>query len=152
MADYDYSSSGATEVSELFYGQGILMKREMKVADIIASNATLTTNGVIAAADVIQFLDMPPRFVLTGFMVRTITAEGAALTADFGIAGSTELASNFDLNQAANAITLLAVAASWGPDNVTGYAFTAADTIDMVFDAETDAGEWHVYIAGWYLY
>jgi len=80
-----------------------------------------------------------------------VTAEGAALTADFGIAGSTELASNFDINQAAGTITVLAHDASWGTDNVCCVAFATADTIDMTFDAETDAGEWHVYLAGFFL-
>lgn len=151
MGTYDYTGDGNGSIHGEFFRKSVLMKREMKVSDIIASDTTLTTNGVIAAADVIQFIDVPAGFILTNFFVKTITAEGASLTADFGIAGSTELASNFDLNQSANSITLLAVSASWGADNVMGYAFESADTIDMTFDAETDAGEWHVYIAGFFL-
>ena len=151
MGTYDYTGDGNGTIKADFYRKSVLLKRVMKVADIIASDTTLTANAKITAADVIQMIDVPAKFVLTNFFVVTVTPEGAALTADFGIAGSTELASNFSINQAAGTITLLAVGASWGADNVMGYAFAAADTIDMTFDSDTDAGEWDVYIAGWFL-
>lgn len=151
MATYDYTGDGNGTIRGEFFRKSVLIKREVKVADIIASNTTLTTNGVIAAADVIQIIDVPAGFWMTNAAIKTITAEGAALTADIGIAGSTEIASNYSLNSAAGTITLLAVSAAWGADNLMGYAFATADTIDFTFDAETDAGEWHVYIAGWFL-
>ena len=151
MATYDYTGDGNTTIKADFFRKSVLLKRVMKVSDIIASNTTLTANEKITAADVIQMIDVPAKFILTNFFVETVTPEGAALTADFGIAGSTELASNFDINQAAGSLTLLAVDADWGANNVMGYAFAAADTIDMTFDADTDAGEWNVYIAGWFL-
>lgn len=151
MATYDYTGDGDGSIFSDFYRKRVLLKREMKTTDIVASNSTLTTNGVIAAADIIQFIDIPQNFCFTNCCIRTITAEGAALTADIGIAGSTEIFSNFSLNATANAITFMAVGATWGPDNLTGRGFTAADTLDMTFDSETDAGEWHIYIAGFFL-
>jgi len=149
MPTYDYTGDGnVTDLQENFTRNGYLLKIPVKVSDIIASDTTLTTNGVIAAADVIEIVDIPIGFVFENCFVRTVTPEGAALTADIGIAGSTEIFSNLSLNSAAGSIDIMAVGASWGADNVMGYAFTAADTIDFTFDAETDAGEWTVFIKG----
>lgn len=151
MPTYDYTGDGDGSIKGEFFRKSVLMLRKMKVADIIASDTTLTANGVIAAADVIQMIDIPAAFVFSCLYVKTVTPEGAALTADFGVTGGDEALDGYDLNQSAGAITLTGVADDWGRNSVMGYAFTAADTFDMTFVAETDAGEWHVYIAGWFL-
>lgn len=146
---YDYTGDGNnTDLQAEFYRQDIMIKRVVNVAAVIASDTTLTTNGVIAAADVVQLVDIPIGFVFQNALFRTVTPEGAALTADIGIAGSNEIFSNLDLNQSAGAIDVMSVAATWGVDNVMGVAFTAVDTIDMQFDHETDAGEWELFIIG----
>lgn len=151
MPTYDYTGDGDGSIHSEFFRKHCVLKREMKVADIIASNTTLTTNGVIAAADIIEMIDVPAAFVIENFVVKTVTAEGAALTADFGIDGGDELYDGFDLNQAAGTYTLITAAQDWGVDNVNGYVVAAANTLDMTFVAETDAGEWHVWFAGFFL-
>jgi len=151
MPTYDYTGDGDGTIKGDFFRKSVLMLRKMKVTDIVASDTTLMTNGVIAAGDIIQMIDIPAGFVLNSFFVKTVTPEGAALKADFGVAGGDEAIDNYDLNQAAGTITLTGVADDWGRDNLMGYAFSTADTLDMNFVSETDAGEWHVYIGGFFL-
>ena len=151
MPTYDYTRDGDGSIYSEWFRKSVLMKVEMKVADIIASDSTLTTNGVIAAGDIIQMIDMPAGLVFACLYVKSITPEGAALEADFGVAGGDEALDGYSLNQAAGTITITGVADDWGANSVMGYAFSAVDTFDMNFTSETDAGEWHVYIAGYFL-
>ena len=88
MPTYDYTGDGNGTIKGDFFRKMCLLKREVKVSDVIASDTTLTTNGVIAAADVIEIMDVPYGFIFMHSVIRTITPEGAALTADVGIAGS----------------------------------------------------------------
>lgn len=146
---YDYTGDGnITHIQSAFYRRGIFMEIPVKVEDIIASDTTLTTNGVIAAADVIEIVDIPIGFVFQNCMIRTVTPEGAALTADVGIAGSNQIFNNYSLNSAAGSIDVMSASATWGFANFNGVEFEAADTIDFTFDSETDAGEWTVFIEG----
>jgi hypothetical protein len=149
MPTYDYTgaAAGANPASD-FFGKFVCYKKTLKVSDIIASDTTLTANGVIAAADVIQAIDVPAGFLFLGSAVKTVTPEGAALEADLGIGGGDEAQDGLSLNGTAGAATLTLVGDDWGPDNLTGYFFSAADTIDFTFSSETDAGEWIVYVWG----
>ncbi len=149
---YDYTRDGDGSIQSEFFRKSVLIKTIAKVEDIIASNTTLTANGVIAATDVIQLVDVPYGFIFLHSVIRTITPEGAALTADIGRGGSNEMYSNFSLNLAADSITEMLYNVSWGAAaDPYGYAFEAADTIDMTFDHETDAGEWYLYMLGYFL-
>jgi len=150
MPTYDYTGDAAAGANpdHLFLDKFVRYKKTLKVADIIASNTTLTANGVIAAADVIQAIHVPAGFLCLGSAVKTVTAEGAALEADIGVAGGDELQDGLSLNGTAGAVTLTLVGDDWGPDNLTGYYFSANDTIDFTFSSETDAGEWILYVWG----
>lgn len=148
---YDFTRDGDGSIHNEFFRKSVVIKSVIKAATIIASDTTLTTNGVIAAADVIQVIDIPAGFVFKDSAILSVTAEVGAHTADVGIAGSNEIFSNYDLTTAAGTYTLMDKAVGWGVDTVQGYVFSAADTIDMTFDHETDAGEWHLFIAGWFL-
>ncbi len=151
MPTYDYSGDGNGVIHNEFFRNYVVMKREVKVSDVIASDITLTTNGVIAAGDIIQLIDVPVGFVLLNCVIKTVTAEGAALEADFGLAGGDEIIDGFSLNQAAGTLTIMGVADDYGANSVMGVTFATADTIDMNFTSETDAGEWHAYFAGIFL-
>lgn len=149
MATYDYTEAAAgANPSADFFGKFVCYKKSLKVSDIIASNTTLTANGVLAAGDVVQAIDVPAGFLCLGSALKTVTAEGAALTIDIGIGGGDELQDGASLNGTAGAATLTLVTDDWGPDNLTGYYFSAADTIDATYVSETDAGEHTLYVWG----
>jgi hypothetical protein len=154
MATYDYTGAPAgapAPCPEMQGGKIVVFKKRLSATDIIAWNATLTTNAKITAADVFQAIDVAPGFVFQGACVLSVTPEGAAETVDFGIAGSTEIASNYSDNQAAGTGTLMAVAAAWGPTNLTGYFFSAADTIDAKYDSDTTVADLVLYVWGYQL-
>lgn len=150
--DYDFTGDGNnTDLPSEAFRTAIMLNRVVDVDAIIASDSTLTANGVIAASDVIEIIDVPNGFIFTNSFIRSLEAEGAALTADVGIAGSNEIFSNYSLNQALGVIDVMSATATWGNHNKNGVEFEAADTIDFKFDHETDNGSWHVFITGWML-
>ena len=154
MATYDYTGDGDGSIQSEAYRNGkFLAKVKLKVADIIASDTTLTTNGTLAINDIVEFIDMPAGAVFTDFAMKTVTTGTAALTADFGLAGGTQIGAAFDMAQAADKIDLMAFNATWGKGALMGYDFETADTIDVQFlIAAAIIGEWHVYIGGYFLY
>jgi hypothetical protein len=152
MATYDYTKGGTTKLSQTNYGKHFVAKIRVSVPDIIASDATLTAAGKIAAADIIQLIDWPINFVITHAAMKVITAGTAAATYDVGLAGGTELLAAQALDAVAGTVHMMAVAAGWGPDNYTGWVLTTTDTIDMQFIADTVIGVYDLYIAGFELW
>lgn len=150
MATYDYTGDGASVAPNPFEAKAELtvFSRRLKVSDIIASNATLTANAKITAGDIIQAIDIPDNFIFLGSAWYAITPEGAAGTADIGVAGGDEIQDGLSINEAAGDILLTLVTDDWGPDNVAGRAFEAGDTIDVNFVGDTDAGDWMLYVWG----
>lgn len=130
----------------------VVLKKRMKTSDIVASDTTLTTNGVIAAADVIQAVRLPVGFVVLPSAVKIVTPEGGTLTVDVGVGGGDELFDGINLNQAAGTILLTLVADDWGPDNLTGYDVETADTLDVTYNNETDTVDYWLYVKGFMLW
>jgi len=152
MATYDYTGSAAGAPAPAPQNEGgrfVVYKKRMKTTEIIAWNATLTTNAKITAGDIFQIIDVPKGFIAMGSAIYTITAEGAAETLDLGIAGGDELQDGASNNGTAlTNITLTLVADDWGPNNLTGYDFEAADTIDLKFVSDTTVCDVIVYVWG----
>ena len=150
MPTYDYtgdSDAGAAvpaEAKEHF----VVYKRRVSAPLVIASNTTLTAAAKIAANDIIQIIDVADNFVALGSAILTVTPEGAAETFDLGIAGGDELQDGASSNNTAGEATLTLVADDWGPNNLTGYHFSAGDTIDLTFKNDTTTGVWDVYVWG----
>ena len=149
MATYDYtdSVSGAPAPWNMG-GRDVVYKKIMKAADIIASDSTMTTATKIAAGDIIKCIDVPAGFVATGSAIYTVTPEGDTSTLDLGLAGGGELQSGADGNATAATATLTLKGDSWGVDNLMGYFFPEADTIDLEYVNDTDTSEHIVYVWG----
>ena len=149
MPTYDYTGSAAgAPPSALAHHNFVVLEKRLSAAEIIASDTTLTANAKITAGDVIQAIDVPAGFIALGSALYTVTPEGAAETVDIGIGGGDELQDGASSNNTAGDATLTLVADDWGPDNVTGYFFSAADTIDVTFVNDTDTGVWVLYVWG----
>ena len=143
MSTYDFTK-GAGAVSELDFRRMFCIRVEFAVADIIASNATMTANGYITIADIIQLYDVPAEAVLLVSMAsfKILTAGTASATANIGIAGGSELFSAVALDATAGTISCVADDATWGTDNYGAYEFESTDTIDFtVAGANLAAGK-----------
>jgi len=152
MPTYDYTKGGTTKLSHTWHGHHFVAKIPVSVADIIASDATLTAAAKIAAGDIIQLIDWPIRHVITHAALEVITPGTAAATYDVGLAGGTELLAAQALDAIAGTVHMMAVNAAWGPDNYTGWVLTATDTLDMQFIADTLIGVYDLYVAGFELW
>jgi len=149
MATYDYTgaAAGAPAAWDAPSWFKVYQKR-LKASDIIAADTTLTANAKITAGDIIQAIDVPAGFIFLGSCLYTVTAEGAAETCDIGIAGGDEIQDGASTNTTAGSATLTLVGDDWGPDSVTGYFFSAADTIDVKFVNDTTTGDWILVVWG----
>jgi hypothetical protein len=148
---YDDAVAGAALPAEA-RRHDVVLKKRMKTSDIVASDTTLTTNGVIAAADTIEAVRVPVGFVVQPSAMKIVTPEGGTLTVDVGVAGGDELFDGANLNQAAGTVILTLVGDDWGPDLLTGYAITTADTIDVTYVNETDTVDFWLYVKGFMLW
>ena len=149
MATYDYtdSASGAPAPWNMG-GRFVCYKAILKVADIIASNSTLTTATKIAAGDIIKIIDVPAGFVAMNSAIYIETAEGGTLTLDLGLADGGELQSAADGNGTAGTAVLTLHDDTWGTDNMGGRFFSAADTIDLEYINDTDLADLIVFVWG----
>jgi hypothetical protein len=151
MATLDYtgdSVSGAVPpdpfLSHVFEAP---LYRRLTVADIIAADATMTTNGYITADDIIQALWVDAGYVLLRGLFRVITAGTASATGEVGLAGGAEVlgATPFALDAAAGSCYFTGESESY--DN--GHVFTAVDTIDFqVGTANLVIGDYELFIFG----
>ena len=111
MGTYDYAIGNTTPKWD-DHGGLIRLQQVMNTAAIIASNATLVAAAKITANDIIQCINVPAGFVVLSVGVNVSTAGTAGSTADFGLAGGTEIVAALDL--VTTGYTVIAVAATWG--------------------------------------
>lgn len=145
---YDYTGDGNAVPSEAAYKKVVVFSRYMDASAIIASDATMTAAAKITAGDTIQAIDVPAGFLCLGSAVRSVAPEGAAETIDVGIAAGDELQDGATTNGAADSATITLVGDDWGPDNLTGYYFSAADTIDVTYVSDTTTADFVVVVWG----
>jgi hypothetical protein len=151
MSTYN-STKGDTRVAAMDYGQLFVARIPIVVSEIIAAHETLTTNGYITIADIIQLWDVPKAAILLPGLgsFKTVVAGTASATGDIGIAGSTEIFNATALDGAAGTIAFVADDATWGTDNYGGYDFEATDTIDFtVRAANLAAGSFLLFLPGY---
>lgn len=148
MANYDVTK-GAGAIAELDFNRMFCARIPIVVADIIASDATLTAAGKIAASDVIRLWDVPAMTVLYPCFafLKIVTAGTAGGTVNVGIAGSTEMFSGVSI-ATADVIHSVEDSATWGTDNYGGYEFESTDTIDITFVADETVGSFILFIPG----
>ena len=101
----------------------------------------------VLAADVVQALMIPAGTMVLEVLTKVITPEGATCTANVGDGSSTAgWNTAADLNAAAGTYEQsLKATDARNVANVTGYIYTAADTIDLVMGHNTDAAKVAVY-------
>ena len=123
----------------------VCLYRRLKVADIIASNATMAAAGYIAANDVIQAIPVQEGFMARHALLRIITAGTASVTATVGIGGGAELIAASAMDAAAKTGYVTIDTDSYD----LGHYFAAADTIDITFAAANVAtGEFELFVFG----
>ena len=146
MGTYDYTLGGGAGFFHRLHNP-VWVPLDVSVPDIIASDATLTTNATIGSADIIQIYDIPAGSTLTGRgVLETITPGTTGLTVSVGIAGSTEMFSSVSGAATAGTMLMSAVGSSWGASTVMGVTFAATDTLDFTFGAAETVGRWIVWV------
>ena len=147
MTILDYTGDGNTAAPDPFSARSkeVTLYRRLNIADIIAADATMTTNEYIAIADVIQAIDVPIGFVFDKAVMRIITACTSSVNVEVGLAGGAEAIASFDVDGTAGTCKGTATGDSWAH----GQVFTAADTIDVEFiEATCAAGELELWVFG----
>ena len=98
----------------------------------------------VAAADVVQALDVPAGTLVLAVVTQVVTAEGGACTATVGDgAGAAAWDASVNLNDTAGVYT----SSTPGTDAyaTTGKLYTTADTIDLTMGHATDAAIFDVF-------
>lgn len=147
MATLDYTGDGGTAASHSFSAaaKNVVFYRRLTVADIIASDSTMTSNEYIAADDIIQAIDVPAGFVFDKAVIRIITACTTNVNVEVGDAGGAEAIASFDVDGTAGTCKATAETDSWAG----GKVFTSADTIDVQFiTANCAAGDLELWVFG----
>lgn len=145
MATYDYTKGAGAIFHQC--PSTVWVPIDVDAVAIIASDTTLTDNEKITANDIIKIYDIPADTVLTGRAVfETITAGTPSATADIGLAGGGELYGSGAalLDAAAGTMLMNLHTDTWGA--LQGVTFTATDTLDMEFLADTTTGRWVVWV------
>ena len=150
MATLDYTGDGGTRPPNVYSQPNANIKdafyyRRLKVADIIAADADMTSNGYITANDIIQAIDVPIGFKFECAVIRIITACTADVNVEVGLAGGAEAIASFDADGSAGACACTIETDSWAG----GKIFTSADTIDVQFiTANCATGELELFVWG----
>ena len=147
MANLDYTGDGGAYApcSILSKAPLVCFYRRLKVADIIAADATMTTNGYITANDIIYALDIPIGFVFNQAILRIITSHTASVNCEVGLAGAAEMLATMDMDGAAGVMT----ATLTGDSFAHGKCFYAADTVDVQYiNANCVVGESELFVLG----
>lgn len=147
MATIAYLGDGSAIAPDPFSSdvKKCILHRRLKVADIIASDATMTTNGYITANDIVQVMNVPLGFVFDKAVVRIVTAATADVNIEVGLAGGAEAIASFDLDGTAGTMVSTIETDSWAG----GKCFYAADTIDVQFiTANAVVGEFDLWVFG----
>jgi hypothetical protein len=142
-ATYDYTMGGTGGFLSVFGRKFYVITRVMDVADIIASDATMAAAGKIAATDTIKAINVPDDTLVLGTVTRVMTAcTDTTATVDVGDGDDVE---GFD---AAVDITAAAGTNGWTNNDADAYSmqiasgkvYSAADTIDVLFNNDTTNG------------
>jgi hypothetical protein len=151
MANLDFTgSSVAGAHTPSFFNQNggpVVLHRRMKVSEIIAADTTMTSNGYIAANDIIYALHVPEGFSFDYCAVQIITPCTASVTLEIGLAGGAEMLGSG--SEAADA-----AAGTWyrtleGDAYDMGYIFPDNDTVDVQFlVANCAVGDFDLFIVG----
>jgi hypothetical protein len=147
MATLDYTGDGNTAAPDPFSANSkeVTLYRRLKVATIIAADATMTSNGYIAIGDVIQAIDVPAGFVFDKAVMRIITACTTSANVEVGLDGGAEAIASFDVDGTAGTCAATIETDSWAG----GQVFTSADTIDVEFiTANCVIGELELWVFG----
>jgi len=148
MTTYDWTGDGDLNPPDPHWmrSQKVCYHRRIVVADVIASDATMTSNGYIATDDILQLIDVPIGFVFDKAMFRIITACTDAADAEVGLDGGAEGVAALGLDDAAGTCTTTVEGDTWAG----GKVFYAADTIDAQFiDADVTDGVFELFVFGW---
>ena len=137
MPTYDFTTGGPDGIHNRDLGRKFATKVDLKASEIIASDTTLTANGVIAANDIIQAYQVPALCIVEQVVANVVTAEGGVATVDIGLNGGTEFHAALDIN-----------ATGYTQGTIADQLFSAGDTIDVQFLAETDTAEIELFIVG----
>ena len=147
MATIDWTGDGGTAPPDPHsaHSKDVCYYRRIVVADVIASDATMTTNGYITIADVIQAIDIPIGFVFDKAAIRIITATTNACNCEVGLNGGAEAIASFDLDGTAGTMATTIETDSWAG----GKVFYAADTIDVeIITANATDGDFELWVWG----
>jgi hypothetical protein len=105
-----------------------------------------TGDGNVASGDTLQLLNIPADTLVLGVALVVQTVEGGTLTVDVGEVGGDAdgWLDGADLNAAATKASMPATLVEGAPNTITpafgmGRLYTAADTIDMLFNNAADA-------------
>ena len=147
--DFTGSSVAGAYTPSLFHQAGgpVVLHRRMSVANIIAADTTMTTNGYIATNDIIQALHVPEGFSLNYGAIQIITPCTATVTLEVGLAGGAEVIGSTPVDAAAAAGTWYRTIEADGYD--LGHVFADNDTIDVQFlIANCLVGDFDLFIVG----
>lgn len=151
MANLDYTGSSVAGalIPESFSAhahRGVLYRR-LTVADIIAADATMTSNGYITADDIIYCLHVAAGFSFDYAIFRIITAGTATATFEVGLAGGAEMLGSTPLALDGTAGTCYRTIEADSYD--LGHVFTANDTVDwQVGTANVLVGDFELFVFG----
>ncbi len=152
MPTYDFTK-GAAAISGLDSDKHFVAHIPVVVADIIADNALLTTNGKITAADIIRIWDIPAKTViLPGCILETVIAGESGNTGDIGVAGGDEMFNGVALDAAVGTLQPNLVGDDWGVNSINCVTFATTDTLDFKFVADEIAGSYILHVAGFKLF
>lgn len=147
--NYTLGAAGAPPPNQ-FAGHAFYapLYRRLTVADIIAADTTMTTNGYIAANDIILAINVGPGYSANYAVLRIITAHTATVACDVGIGGGGEefiAAAQAVMSGTAGSVFRTLEAQSYD----LGHVFTAADTIDVQYTvANCLVGDAELFVIG----
>lgn len=150
MPTYDYTQGVQAQSVTMYAYSGahsvFVVKRRFDVATVIAWNTTLTTDAKITSGDIFKVIPVADDTWVTHGGLKVITALGSCTSLDFGTAGGVEILSAVNPGAGvAGAHSIMLVSATWGSDNLQGYTFTVADTLDIQFNADEVSGTLLMY-------
>jgi hypothetical protein len=154
MATIDYTGSSVTTAPPPCphnqMGHPAVLYRRLNVADIIASNATMTANGYITADDIVQAIHIPVGFFFQHALWRIITPCTATVQLEVGLAGGAEAVAANLADAAAGIVYTTITSDTYGDGD--GFYFKTADTIDVQFTvANCVVGDVELFVIGYML-
>ena len=149
--EYQYKGMGNSLPYDAF-GFAVL-RRRVNVPALIATDfgklalASAPTVGLTSFAgfvgtssDILNLFHIPAGTMVISGGMRIVTSGTASVTGEMGIGGNTAalMVTGTNFNDSADVVVSTLNDDAWGGDNVQGYVFNAADTIDCLFAGATD--------------